>query len=676
MNRFRLALGFLLCINSFLFAALPFDLAPWDEARFQNQWTYDQTVGDGHFQYRKDYLEFYFYNADRVDELFARHSLRQFNTQESIDENVRMFIKSDYSGLLTTFSYRVWKDGVIIYEPKKSELEEQVIIPLSPKGFSGANVGAPSVIAQIKGLEVGCVLEVYYQYSKIHFPYIHELSGKEPIKHSQLEVRYRSERDLIYATHPRVQVEDSMDFDIRIYNFITSGAFPGPTASGLPSNLGHNPYVQFDWRHLLDFQNGEVYDTWFDYIPDLFYRGEIKDYDDFECWDNLQFGYRIYLSTQTKLIFNYQDRQYLDYLTDNLSFSRVSEDRDVMRALEDVLEYVDSLAADTTNIVDQVKLLNAKVNQFVILELGHMDHVPIVFSHYSLLSNFYYRLFDKKSYPVMPMLLKVKRNGSFNPDFISSSQFDGMAMGFMDKQGKFHFTLLGPYLGNFYEVDHFPSEFSGGTAVAFDLERKKYHQMDLPTNPVSQDGFRKVLTYTVDLGTKAYDLREDYEFYGAFRNRMYHQYMTEPDSAIDATTTSLFVRSNNGVFNRRSFTNAKQGHLMADGELSLNLREAIVLRRLPFGAYFYAMHLPYQVDYQINLNANQDFELVWQRPDNVSGKGFAFIVDEKRHSGNEVSLFVRVIVSNHLMRGAEVKEYEEFVPTLLRGLKVKLIPKE
>ncbi|QNR23025.1 hypothetical protein [Croceimicrobium hydrocarbonivorans] len=671
MPRFILPLVLALCFSSSLWAIYPYSTVTWEEERFQEKRQLDPYIGDGDYQYRKDYLDFYFYSFERMEEHFSRHYIQQFATDSSIQRNKSLMIFSEYGGSFETFGYRVWKDGQVIYEPRKKELDDQVSVALTGRSIQS------NIRVKLEGLVPGSVLEVFYRVKDIHFPKRHLLNWDKPIKQSELEVSYRSDRDLIYGKHPRVEVSDTSKHNIRVYNFKLMGAFPGPKVSGLDVHSNHEPYVSFDWRHLVDFENGRTYSSWYEYIPDLFYNGDIYDFNDFECWDNLNFGYRIYLSPQVNLVNSYSNRSYIDGFLYMLSFTRVSRNKPVMTALEDLIAYTDSLAADTSlNIVESVRLLSREVNQFVILTLGHKEAPPIVFAHYSLLSKFYFQLLEKRGYPAFPILMKMKRTGTFDPSFISSSQFQAMAMGFMDLEGKFHFAFLGPYLGNFYEVDHFPSEFSGGQAIAFNLNEKSYYKLDLPYNPAAQDGFKKLLTYKVDLQNKSYELREDFEFYGAFRNRMYYEYIVHPDSAFDCHTASEFVRTNNGVFNRRSYTVNSGKKVLNENSLRISLRDAIVLKRFPAKANIYALPLPYEVNYQLNIEADQEFEYTLDRPESYNGKVFRFELIEKRYSPNQIGLIVQVSVPNHFLVGADAKEVEELYNRAFRGLKIQLTPKE
>lgn len=654
----------------------------WDEARFAKKVEFDPYVPDGHYQYRKDYMRFYYYSDERIEESFSRHYYRQIASDSTVKELERLIFRSEYNGSFEKFSYRVWKDGEVIYAPSRKELKEQVTYS-NVAGVRGQN-GVKFIIVKFQNLEAGSVLEVFYELSDILLPTKHLMNDnsqtsfndtRRSIKRSELEVRYRSSRDLVYGKHPRVIVEDTTDVDIRIYTFGIDNTQPGPRDGYLDVEMGINPSVTFDWRDLTDFYRGETYTNWFDYIPELFYKGDIYDYDEFENWHNLHFGYRIYLGTITTLTYSYSDRPYIEFMREALSFVRASENREVMQAAKDLDLYVDSLIQDTAlSIVDAVKKLNNKVNQFVILDLGYKDYPPMVFAHYSLLSKFYFDLLEGRSYPAWPMLIKTKRHGPFDPQFISSQQFNAMAMGFMDKEGKFHFTVLGPYLGSFYEVDYYPGEFSGGLAVAFDLKDEKIHRIPLPQNPADQDGFKKVQSYKVNFAANSYDVREDYEFYGAFQNRIYHEYLVQPDSAKDVLFTSRFLRFNNGVFNKRSYTRTQKDVDLGEKRLKLPLSESRIILLGAMGTYSGALPLPYAVDIQLNIEADQPFELEWIMPQPLVNSAVQFACTEKRWSPTSVSILVKVIVPNHVLVGKQTNDYRSFFEEYQMDRFVKLVP--
>lgn len=678
----------ILLLSTIVLLLNPFDLEAlddvnWKEARFSQKPEFDPYVPDGHYQYRKDYFRFYYYSETRIEETFARHYYRQIASDSIVEIVDRLIFRSEYGGRFEKFSYRVWKDGKVIYAPSRKELQAQITFP----GFADARGKSrvKFVNVNFENLAPGCILEVYYELSGIVLPTKHLLNDnsqtslndiRRSIKRSELEVRYRSSRDLIFGKHPRIMVEDTTDVDIRIYTFGMDNAQPGPRDGFLDVEMGINPYVTFDWRDLTDFLRGKTYADWFEYVPELFYQGDIYAYDDFENWHNLHFGYRIYLGTITTLTYQYSNRPYIDGMREALSFVRASENRDVLQAAENLNLYVDSLVQDTSiSILEAVKRLNRKVNDFVILDLGSKDYTPLVFAHYSLLSKFYHDLLEGRSYPAMPMLLKVKRKGKFDPDFISSRQFDAMAMGFLDKEGKYHFTLLGPFLGSFYEVDYFPSEFSGGLAVAFDLTKKKIHQIPLPFNPTDQDGFKKIHSYKVSFVEQTYDVREDYEFYGAFQNRIYHEYLVNPDSAKDVLFTSRYLRFNNGVFNKRSFNRSNQGLDLGQLRLKLPVSESRILLPGAMGEYIGALPLPYAADIQVNIDADQPFDLEWVMPEPIANSAVQFACTEKRWSPSSVTILVKVIVPNHLLVGQQVQDYRNFFERYQMDRFVKLVPK-
>ncbi len=660
-----------------------FGTVSWDDDPYQHVLEYQEYKDSAHFLFRRDHFDFFRTNTGRSGETLERHYAFQMGSQKVVDQNKVLICPSIYGGIITTLDYRVWKDGKVVFEPSKSDLAELLI---NAKALLHVPTAAP--VMRLKNVEPGCIVEVVYRLEGVHLPEYVKLNDRYSIDESILEISFRKNRDLIYHHSPVVQVEDSMGRARNSYRFSAKGLGPEPQFRGMDVRMGINPFVELDWRHVMDYDRGEVHEDWYGYVASTFYKGDIYDYSEFENFDNLSFGLRVYWSSQMQLVQQFGNEYLWDYLMDVRSFATTSSQDGVMENVIKLQDFVDSLAQDTSlSIVDGVMKLNAGVNEFVINQFQYLLAPPMDFMHYSLLSKFYYDYFEQRNYPVMPMMLKVKRMGPFAKDFILTKQFGAMAMGFMDQEGKFHFTLLGPYLGNFYEVDHFPSDFSGGQAAIFDLDKKSTHTLTLPYNPPTQDGFKKVVSIDLDFAGKKINTRESYELFGAFRNKMYHAYLLEPDSAYDAVTASETVKRNNGVFNKHAFSRVSQSsNWEFYRHLELKLSDAQILRstfNVFRGAankeapvFYTALPLPYEAEFRFDINSTTPFDLEVELLDPFLSKVVDVSFEKKQISETQYYLTIVFTFKEHLIGYRDIKDYNRALEFINYGIAVKVKEKE
>lgn len=679
MKRFATFLLLLGAVCSLQAQSYIFGTVSWDDKPYQHILEYQEYKDSAHFLFRRDHFEFFRTTSGRSGETLERHYAFQIGSQKVLDQNRVLMCPSIFGGRVTTLDYRVWKDGKVVFEPSKRDLSQQLI---NASALLVVPKAAP--VMHLEGAEIGCVVEVVYRLEGVHLPEYVKLNDAYSIGESILEVSFRKNRNLVYHHSPVVQVADSIGRGRHTYRFSAKGLGPEPQFNGMDVRMGINPFVELDWRHVMDYDKGEVHEDWFDYVGSTFYKGDIYDYSDFENFDNLSFGLRIYWSSQMQLVQQFGNEYLWDYLMEVRSFSAMGAQEGVMDNVEKLENYIDSLAQDTSlSIVDGVMKVNAGVNDFVVKQFQFLYAPPMDFMHYSLLSKFYYDYFAKRNYPVMPMMLKVKRMGPFADDFISTKQFGAMAMGFMDKNGKFHFTLLGPYLGNFYEVDHFPSDYSGGQAAVFDLDKKSIHTLTLPYNPPNQDGFKKLVRIDLDFAEKRINTRESYELFGAFRNKMYHAYLLEPDSAFDAVNASEDVKRNNGVFNKHAFSRVnKSSHWQFYRHLELKLSDARALRsthniyrgnaKKEAPVFYTALPLPYEAEFRFDINSTTPFDLEVELLDPFLSKVVDVSFEKKQISETQYYLKIVFTFKEHLIGYRDIKHFNRALGFIQNGIAVKV----
>ncbi len=672
---FRLFLFPFLVLNCLMLEAAdyyPFKRVKWNQLDHQIRPTLDEYAGEDVLLYRFDKFDFYRSNSGTSGENFRRHSFRQLAVDSVLDKHKMLMIRSPFGGRIVQLDYRVWKDGNIIYLPKKKNLKEQLITSLTV-----IEMGSP-ILLRMDGLEPGCVLEVFYKVEGVRLPNYYLFNGQIPIQESQLEIKYRGKRNLVFNHSPMVSAHDTITYGNRVYTFRRANCTPGPQYGGLPIRMGINPYVELDWRDVIDFERGKFHSDWFEYVADMFFDGEVKDYNEFVNEDNFSFGYQIYLASQLELIDYYRMQDYKAVISYVSSFAAAGFSKDFMQFLDDLDLKVDSLAADSTlSLVEGITELNSLMNQLVINQMSYMPARYITFTDYSLLSKYYFDFLRAKGYPAMPMLLKLKRYGPIHTDYISRKQFNAMAMGFMDKGGKFHFTILGPYLGSFYGVDHFPSEFSGGQAIIFDLEKKKTHTLNLPYNPPSQDGFKKIQTIKLDFANSQMQIGSSFELYGSYRNKIFHGYLIQPDSARDGVSASRFVKKNNGVFNRSSFSKMPTSmEWNQDADLKLDLKQGLISTFIIPDKFYTALPFPYEVEFRFNITADQPFEIEWEEPEWPKNEVVEMQYSSTSWDDKQVDIVLKATFKEHFLTKKQVEQLKESRSILSKGIKLKVKKKE
>lgn len=647
--------------------------APWSNLEDQKRWSYDSTQGPFSGLLRSDHFDFFPTNSGFSGEIWNRHYVIQYGDQKSIDENNVITINLGHYGSVKDLDYRVWKNGTILFDAKKDDVVE------STKGYGFTvprkmgEVG--DVQVYVKGLEPGTVLELFWQVEGVELPLYFKMNDFVSLKESKLSIKAIGERSIYYTCSPWVKAEEIKELNYVKYSFIAQNTGRSLRSSGLPVETGMDPFVTLDWRNISDYLNSTEENDWYSYLPRIFFKGDLNDFAQFENLHNEVFGHRIYLSSSNIVFRDYGHNGLFDRLFAMFrSLTFASNQRSLMKVITALDLEVEKLSLnDSIGVVDGVMQLNNLINDFVIEQMKYSYARPIDFIHYSLLSKYYYQYLEARAAPVYPVLLKTKRRGNFMESFVSTQQFDAMAMGFKDENGRFHFTMLGPYLGSFYNVDFYPSDFSGGQAVVFDETRKSHTVVRLPYNQVSRDGFVLHKKIKLNYDSQLYEEKWNLQFKGCMSNRMFHGYLIG-DTAVDGLSNSEYVRRRNGSMNRSSHSFVPKIKSWRESKtINIDLEETLVFKSalhpeaeiisLPF-PYFSEVHYIISADRPINVELDS-IGKQWEGIGEVSS-------EVQNNSTEEVSIILRVTLQEHFFGPRKVGALRELKQYVLQERKMQI----
>jgi hypothetical protein len=460
-----LFLGLFICFFSVDIQAQRVKAKYWEENWEKSKRpVYDYSIPGFQAVKRRVTRKYFSTNSGFTGELYEKYYQFQFPDQGAIDNHGQIKIRIPPREGLLDVDYRVWKDGLLIYEARPSQINPQL-----PSRLINASLHADSFYLELKFLEPECTVELVITCNGIPLPYQLFFDDDMSIKESIQEVIIISQSPLRFKASSELKQEELREWDNKIYRFTADNLAASVSGSGFYSHSVADANVQLDWKDQVYYYDREVTDNWQDLLSHLFYNGLVRDFSVYRNSLSEQFGrqqfygpwqrpYRYYRHRGSEIGANEV------YAQGSWRLSRAYADRWLQ--LE---EFVEKVKGDTSYTFSYALQEMHKLQEIAIREhLATMPDEPKLFTEYGLIYSFYQQLFQHFEIPFRLALVKSAVSGPILPAYISPWQFQARALAYRVKdENDWNYIFAGPMLGDFAEVGEVPSVFAQASALLF-----------------------------------------------------------------------------------------------------------------------------------------------------------------------------------------------------------------
>lgn len=622
---------------------------------------------------RKNTFKFFPTGSGHTGELFQAYRLIQLGDKSDVEAFQKIEIRYPSEAFLTHLDYRVWKDGLIIYEAKPKSIHTQISDSVQDIR-NGRNKG---FTLSLSDLEPEVVVEIFYKAQGVHLPYWLEFQDSLRWQHSEQQIRIISSDPLQYVKHPQVAATEERNYDELVYTFSAENTAALPPKSGAFYADTSRPFVALEWKDLIQRYDRDRIKTWTDFLPYLFFDGAVKNLNIYLNSEARYLGQNIHSGTSYLPPKRYHTRD--EELHENFrqAWGRYRLGKDYAAPLVALQEWVKALA-DSTLLSDQLglRLIEEALKAYVNSGLQDLKQPPYAFYDHGTISKFYtdfLRLRGRKYYPV---LLKAPTQGPFLDSLISARQVGALAVAY-ELDGARNIILVGPYLGNYYSLNTLPADFSAGTAVFFDPATQSYAVEKLPAFNTQNNGFQ--YWEDIQLSFKFNWLRSTKRYYleGNFQNRIYHAYL-QNDTARDVLSATNWQVANNAVNNRERL-NFKTEQLRQPRDTMvyhLSLEKALAITAEP-SAKCFVFPSPYRATMNFRLFADRAFAIDTEHSVLYNEPGaYALRINTTRINEKEYLIELSFTLEEILMKGEEAEKFSQIVGLLQKGITIKIFPKK
>lgn len=621
---------------------------------------------------RKNTYKFFPTGSGHTGELYQCYRLFQLNDQDDLNAFKTLKINYPEEAVLTHLDYRVWKDNMIIYEGKPRSIHKQIsdsVFDINTGRLSGFTLSLASIEPQV-------VVEVFYQAQGVNLPFWLEFQDSLSWQKSVQEIQIISSDPLQFVHHPTVVAHENRNYDELVYSFVAENVKPKPAISGAFFADTSRPFLAVEWKDLVQRYDREKINTWFDFLPFLFFNDEIKHLSVYLSSEARYLGETIHSGAAYLPPKRYHKRD--EELHENFkqAWGRYRLGKAYAAPLVALQEWVKDLAdSPTVSEMAGLKLIDEALRGYVNSGLKDLKRPPYAFYDHGILSKFYTDFMRLRGMKYYPVLLKSGNKGPFLDSLISTRQVDAIAL-FFEHKGERNTIFLGPYLGNYYGLNALPSDFSAGTAIVFDIAEKSYSKEKLPKFNIPKTGFE--LQEEIQLSFKYNWLRsaKRYKLFGNFKNKTYHAYL-QNDTAHDVLTATKWQVSNNARGNKDELEFKTEQLRRTEDTMPyvLNLEKAL-MAELAAASESYIFPSPLFINLKFKLIADRDFDISpWPDVQIEESDLYALAINTKRIGDKELLVELSLTVEEHIVEEEEAKKFSQIVRLLQEGILIKIFPK-
>jgi hypothetical protein len=425
---------------------------------------YDYSISGFQAVKRRISRKYFSTNSGFTGELYEKYYQFQFPDQGEIDAHKRIKIRIPPRERLLDIDYRVWKNGLLIYEARPASINSQL-----PSRLINSSLHADSFFLDLNFLEPECTVELIITCKGIPLPYQLFFKDDMPIKESIQEIIIISQSPLRFKASSQLKQEEFRKWDNKIYQFTANNLTAGSSSSGFYSRTLTEENVQLDWQDQVYYYDREETDNWQDLLSYLFYDGLVRDFSVYRNSLSEQFGHQQFYGPwqRPRRFYRHRDMEIgvnEEYAQGSWRLTRAYADRWLQ--LE---EFMEKVKIDTTYAFPYALQHLHHLQEKAIREhLAAMPEQPKVFTEYGLIYSFYQQLFQHFKIPYRLALVKSAVSGAIEPDYISPWQFQARSIAYRSGEEKdWRYIFAGPMLGDFAELGEIPSPFAQAQALLF-----------------------------------------------------------------------------------------------------------------------------------------------------------------------------------------------------------------
>lgn len=462
-------------------------------------------------------------NSGYSGELYQKYYQFQFPSQAEIDENSSITIRIPPRQRLLDIDYRVWKDGLLIYEARPGLINSQV-----PSHLINSSLHSDSFNLELAYLEPECTVELIISCQGVPLPYQLFFSDDMPIEESVQELVLISESPLRYQASSAVEHEEFEEWDDIVYTFKVDNLPAKGALKGIDTRALQEANVLIDWQDLVYYYDRQETETWPDLLSHLFYEGLVRDYSVSRNSLSAQLGWQQFYGPWQRPLRFYRLRddeivQNEIYAEGNWRLSRAYADRWLV--LEDFVQKVKEDSSYT--FLYALQQMHALEKKAIKAQIEAIPEEPKIFTEYGLAYSFYQKLFKHFKIPYRLALIKSAAQGPILEDYVLPWQFQARALAYrLNAQDDWHYIFAGPILGDFADIDEIPSPLTGAQVLLFNPRDSLSRAIDtLHFKPLSAPNFIRQQSINFNKSFSFYRSTGAIFWDGVFRSSLLQDYI-------------------------------------------------------------------------------------------------------------------------------------------------------
>jgi len=478
-----------------------------------------------------DIYDFFKTNSGSSGEIHEHYGRRQFRAAAALQQHRYLEVPIPPRGRLTHFDYRLWKNGVIIYEAKEKALARQIVDSL----YHPQTGALRAVRLAIAHAEPRSVLEYYYRQEGLPLPYHLDPAGPLPVDTAVVALRVSSNAPLsLRCSDTAVKITEQEELGKLLYTLRWEGLSARSPAGGLPRYPAH--LAQADFQNPLVEIYGRRTDSWAGLLQFIAAPLELAEYRRYHSLvaQNLSkqfalagFGVQPVYFRDHPVRTLMQQEGYGGYLLSNRR--RLTPYFKLEAHWERFLRQQRQRPIDSA-----VVALHRRVGEATARYMQQPGQPR--FHWHSLVYTFYARLLSAYDIPYETVFLKAAHRPPFDPEWLSYRQFDALGLRYANEKGQERYLFPGLYAGLPVAAHAFPPHLPGAQIIAFSAHAEKIRLGRAPEAPATNRVLRRShWHWQVAQGQMRQS--DSLYFQGAFRSPVFHRYLLS-DSARDVFTAT------------------------------------------------------------------------------------------------------------------------------------------
>lgn len=636
--------------------SLEFDGAEWEQKWIpQERLSYRQGSHDVRISYRMKVYDFFKTRSGATGEVLQSYIRVHYSAQADYRQYATYQVEIPVGSRLTNLDYRIWKDGLIIYEGKENSIANRISDTLIDPQTGDIR----GLLMTFREVEPRSVLELYYRLEGIPMPYRLDFFEHLPVDSAVTAVRVSSNSPLHHWSSDSVIKFARHDtYEKEVYTYKVHGLEPHFYNNGMLVYGALPPYVLIDYQRPLPNWPLDESAQWSELMQYLLYQGRVRDLGRYHTILATHLGRDIYYTTLQNPSRNFREHPTPQIVENYSPGGYVYLDRSFTKRLYQLESAVDTIMNEMSHasLDSGLASIHRRVNRYVRNYMN--DGYKKQFEHYNLLYSFYAQYLEKENAEYHPLFLKSPHRGGFEPNFVSIQQFDAQGITYKMPGGDWHFLIIGPHLGSFMAINELPPFLSGADGIVYKEEDDSLVKRKMPIIADSVNRVQRIRNIKLNfLNSRAY-VRDTLNFRGAFRNRIFHGYLTG-DTATDVFSATANTYNKNFYFTKDQHVREVESYNL-DGDtllIPLNLESALIMRKQPLRNQPLGLPISYQFQFRYHISADDTLKLKMKPLPNADAAAVSFSSELTKEQPDRYVLEVRFRLKKNIIPKSEVPEY-------------------